>query len=162
MAISREQVNRSLSWLGTGLFDARQRRRQERAHTRLATTIQTMQMKISGVGAKEPTLVDVVVPFDEIAINDPGTTGFDHEDVHFASGYRWISGGTPIVQSSVIGWETDDDGNYTGARVRIQAYDPQDLQFEFSGAVHLTFFTFSVPDDDTPIDDDQGVYDGQP
>lgn len=162
MAISKENVVRSLSWLSSGMLEARQRRRQESAHTRLASTIQTMQMKISGVGAKEPTIVDVVVPFDEVAINDPSTTGVTHEDIHFASGYRWVSGGMPFVQASVIGWNLDDDGNFKGARVRIQAYDPQDIQLDFAGVVHLTFFTFSVPDDEQPIDDDQGVYDGQP
>lgn len=123
----------------------------------LRETEQQFQLALSGRGTAIPQWGEISLRFDETIYMAHSQRDSTNEEPHVYIGKVWDSGQPCFVEVHVTGWLTDMNGDFTGATVRVGAYDPSNSKVRFKARVHLTFQGMSAPvDADEPSGDAGG------
>lgn len=121
----------------------------------LTEVFQQYQIDVSGSVGSSPAFNEVQVPFQEMFYDVPGQRDSNHSEPHFTCGLVLDDGSPDLIYSvAVTDWNTDAQGNFTAATVRIGMFNPVlGSGTSFTGRLHVTFQGYSAPTDTTPADD---------
>lgn len=139
-------VHRSLGALAIEINRAIERKRFEIERERLAEIDQQFQVEISG-RAGGMTWKSVNLAFDETFYDAPAQRDGDLEEPLFTYGSVIDKGQPVMISAHVSFWRVDQQGNITGATIRIGCFDPTNSGKSFSGRLHVNFQGFAAPDD---------------
>lgn len=156
-SLSENAIHRSLGKLAISIQRSSDRKRAAAAAEGLAEVDQQFQVALTG-RAGGLVWQEIAIAFDDIFVDAPGQRDADLLEPHFTYG-AVIDIGPPVwITAHVSDWQTDAQGNFTGAAVRVGVWDPlaiaasSDEFPRFGGRLHLNFQGFAAPND--PSDED--------
>jgi hypothetical protein len=150
--LSSNAIHRSLGKLAVSIQRASDRKKMAAAAEGLAEVDQQFQIELQGL-AGGLVWQTINVAFDDFFVDAPGQRDADLLEPHFTYGAVLDIGPPVMVTAHVSDWQTDAQGNFTGAAVRVGVWDPTVTAVEsadlprFGGRLHLNFQGFAAPND---------------